>query len=80
MVSIRYGRYTPGARFVDEKVFRNAWFGYASLLALEGDSECPQCSTTPETIIWDGVTLSFNKKQLQNDLYPPTTIHPDSIQ
>lgn len=80
MVSIRYGRYTPGGRFVDEKVFRNAWFGYASLLSLDRDFQCLQCGNTPETIIWDGVTISFNKKQLQNDLYPPTTVHSQSIQ
>lgn len=80
MVSIRYGRYTPGTRFVDEKVFRNAWFGYASLLALGGDFQCLQCGTTPETVIWDGVTLSFNKKHLQTTLYPPTTINSNSIQ
>lgn len=79
MVSIRYGRYSPGTKFVDEKVFRNAWFGYASLLALGADLQCPQCGVAPETVIWDGVTLSFNKKQLKSTLYPPTTIHSDSI-
>lgn len=79
-VSIRYDRYNPGSSFVDEKVFRTAWFIYARLLTLDGDFQCPKCGPTPTTVIWDGVTLAFNKKYLQPTLYPPTTIHPNSIQ
>ncbi|KAF7761747.1 hypothetical protein Agabi119p4_9739 [Agaricus bisporus var. burnettii] len=77
--SIRYQRYNSGSPFVDEKVFRTAWFGYASLLTLEGDFQCPECGIAPDTVIWDGITVGFNQKHLNLSLYLPTTIHPNSI-
>ena len=40
---------------------------------------CPTCKELPETVIWDGVTLAFNKKNLQESLHPPTTIETNSI-
>jgi hypothetical protein len=64
---------------VDEKVFRAAWFSYASLLTLEGDFQCPECGIAPETVIWDGVTVGFNQKHLHSSLYPPTTLHQNSV-
>jgi len=78
VVSSRYQKYQSSLSFVDEKTFRSAWFGYASLLLLEEDMKCPQCKDIPETIIWDGVTLAFSKKHLQQSLHPPTSIHPNA--
>lgn len=78
-VSIRYRRYNSNLPFVDEKVFRAAWFSYARLLNLENDLQCPECGIAPETVIWDGVTVGFNQKHLESSLYPPTTLHQNSI-
>jgi hypothetical protein len=78
-VAIRYQRYNSSSPFVDEKLFRAAWFSYAGLLALEGDFQCPECGIAPATVIWDGVTVGFNQKHLQPSLYPPTTVHQNSI-
>ncbi|EKM78196.1 hypothetical protein AGABI1DRAFT_28964, partial [Agaricus bisporus var. burnettii JB137-S8] len=66
--------------FVDEGVFRAVWFAYINLVDFSGDDMvCPHCGPTPETIIWDGVTLSFNRKQVKESIYPPTTRHQGSI-
>jgi hypothetical protein len=77
-VSIRYQKYHSDSPFVDEKLFRAAWFSYAGLLTLGDDFQCPECGIAPDTVIWDGVTVGFNQKHLHSSLYPPTTIHQNS--
>ncbi|KAJ3831676.1 hypothetical protein F5878DRAFT_647435 [Lentinula raphanica] len=55
-----------GARFVNGGLFREAWFAYARLMKLEGDKSCALCGENPENVIWDGVTLAYGKKHLEN--------------
>lgn len=50
--------------FISKKIFHTAWFSYSSLLQLEGDMICPDCGPSPEAVIFDGVSLSFNRKHM----------------
>ncbi|KAK7018643.1 hypothetical protein VNI00_018354 [Paramarasmius palmivorus] len=68
-----------GDKFVGEDLFRAAWFAFASLQHMAGDMFCRECGVAPETVIWDGVTVSFAKRHLQDTLQPPTHIPPDAI-
>jgi hypothetical protein len=61
-----------GSKFIGEDLFRSAWFAYADLQLLENDMWCPECGPSPESVIWDGVTLAFGKKHLKSGLCPPT--------
>ncbi|KAJ7156594.1 hypothetical protein C8R43DRAFT_1125782 [Mycena crocata] len=73
-------RYTlRGLAFCNVDLFRAAWFGYAKTLCLEGDMECPLCGTSPIHTIWDGVTLTFNRKHLLASLEPPMVSQPGSL-
>lgn len=65
--------------FPHEAIFRNAWFSYAALLQLDGDMKCPTCGPVPETVIWDGVSLSFHRKHILPSLTPPTAVHERSL-
>jgi hypothetical protein len=60
------------SKFIGEDLFRSAWFAYADLQLLEDDMWCPECGPSPESVIWDGVTLAFGKKHLKSGLCPPT--------
>ncbi|XP_006463775.1 hypothetical protein AGABI2DRAFT_53662, partial [Agaricus bisporus var. bisporus H97] len=62
-----------------ESTFRKVWFGYVDLFDLSNNAVCPLCGPTPDTIIWDGVTLAYSKKQVLNTVYPPTSKHPNAI-
>ncbi|CAK5268016.1 unnamed protein product [Mycena citricolor] len=61
----------PGP-FPTSETLRAAWFLYADLQHLDGSMQCPRCGPCPETTIWDGVTLAFNKKHVLLTLEPPT--------
>jgi hypothetical protein len=76
VIQKRYLRHRSPKPFVGEAVFRSAWFGYSRLQHLDGDMTCPSCGPAPDTVIWDGVTLAFSRKQLLPSLRPPTAIHP----
>ncbi|KAJ7233197.1 hypothetical protein C8J57DRAFT_1195912 [Mycena rebaudengoi] len=78
VVSRRYDLRNLGP-FCSQETFRSAWFAYAKLQYLEGDMICPQCGPSPENTIWDGVTLSFNKKHLLPSLEPPTISQVSSV-
>jgi CxC4 like cysteine cluster associated with KDZ transposases len=80
VVSRRYATHKSPIPFVPDKLFREIWFGYILLLGLDLKVEamCPSCGPTPKTTIWDGVTLAFGRKHIQNTLEPPTTLVPDS--
>lgn len=58
--------------FVTEEVFRGAWFAFASLQSFGNEMQCPICGPEPSAVIFDGVTISFGKKQLKDTLKPPT--------
>ncbi|KAF8066848.1 hypothetical protein FPV67DRAFT_1562397 [Lyophyllum atratum] len=62
------------------KNLRKVWFDYARLVNFSNDMACPECRPCPSDIIWDGITFAFNQKHLLPILYPPTTLHPDSIE
>lgn len=78
-VTVVSRRYPPTIKFVSEKTFRTVWFSYIRLVKLEGGSMCPSCGPAPDTVIFDGVSLSFNRKHLLPTLRPPTVIHTNSI-
>ncbi|KAF7300912.1 hypothetical protein MKEN_01317700 [Mycena kentingensis (nom. inval.)] len=63
-----------GLEFPSADIFRTVWFSYVALQKLEDDMSCPRCGTAPETTIWDGVTLAFNRKHLLPTLEPPTAV------
>ncbi|KAF8877541.1 hypothetical protein BD779DRAFT_1475196 [Infundibulicybe gibba] len=75
----RYTIHETGGAFVSEKMFRSIWFAYVKLQYLGNDMICPRCGPCPETTIWDGVTLAFNRKHLLPTLEPPTTLHERAI-
>ncbi|KAF6758653.1 hypothetical protein DFP72DRAFT_1032109 [Ephemerocybe angulata] len=77
-ISRRYG--ISDATFMGRDLFRAAWFAYAYLQSFNDDMACKSCGPAPETVIWDGITLSFGKKHLTSSLRPPTTTHPESQQ
>jgi hypothetical protein len=65
-------RYAGKIEFPMEKLFRSAWFAYSRLQLLDADMTCKICGPTPETVIWDGVTVAFGQKHLLDTLRPPT--------
>jgi hypothetical protein len=79
VVTRRYEIHLSEKPFLGEDMFRAVWFSYARLQQLKGDMECPECGPTPETVIWDGVTLAFSRKHLLSSLRPPTTLDTHSV-
>lgn len=69
----------PCIPFINDRLFRAVWFSYIRLIQLDTDMICPTCGPNPEAVIFDGVTLAFNRKNLRNSLNPPTTLHQNSI-
>lgn len=65
--------------FMGSDLFRSVWFAYVYLQNFVDDMRCKLCGDTPETTIWDGITLAFGKQQLRDSLCPPTIAHPESI-
>lgn len=51
--------------------FLSAWFAFADLLQIGHNMECSQCGSNPETVIADGISISFSKQKLTG-LEPPT--------
>ncbi|KAF9522519.1 hypothetical protein CPB83DRAFT_733749, partial [Crepidotus variabilis] len=76
--SCRYEVHQSPIPFIKEKLFRSAWFSFARLLQLGQDMRCPKCGPTPQVTIWDGVTLSFSRKNLLSSLEPPTFVNNQS--
>ncbi|KAF8058233.1 hypothetical protein FPV67DRAFT_1428379, partial [Lyophyllum atratum] len=68
----RYDANASPKPFVTEQVFRMAWFAYVDLQDFRDDMRCPKCGPMPEDVIWDGVTVGFNKKHILPTLRPPT--------
>jgi CxC4 like cysteine cluster associated with KDZ transposases len=69
----RYQETTPYIPFARGALFRSAWFAYGRLLSLDGDKSCPRCGDAPENIIWDGVSIAFSRKHINDELQPPTS-------
>ncbi|KAJ2921312.1 hypothetical protein H1R20_g15781, partial [Candolleomyces eurysporus] len=79
-VTVVQHRYSlSGATFMDDGTFRSVWFAYAELVALENDMTCSLCGPYPETVIWDGVTLSFGKDHLTSAIKSPIEESSESI-
>lgn len=68
----RYMARGSAEKFLTEEMFRAIWFSYIRLQIFENDMQCTSCGPTPETTIWDGVTLAFHRKHLSSSLQPPT--------
>ena len=65
--------------FIGEKAFRTAWFSYIRLVEWgTKEMQCLSCGETPAVTIWDGVTLSFNRKNILPTLRPPTMVDGES--
>ncbi|RXW11670.1 hypothetical protein EST38_g14185 [Candolleomyces aberdarensis] len=67
-----------GSQFMSDGYFLPIWFTYAALLALDNDMHCLRCGPSPETTVWDGITLAFGKKHLAATLRPPTKTSPSA--
>ncbi|KAF5319806.1 hypothetical protein D9611_012830 [Ephemerocybe angulata] len=76
-MSHRYSSTTT--RFMRSDLFRPVWFAYVSVQAFEKDMSCVRCGTSPETVIWDGVTVAFDKNRLASTLAPPTQLTSQSF-
>ncbi|KAJ7595883.1 hypothetical protein C8J56DRAFT_774819, partial [Mycena floridula] len=79
VISRRYESRWSLRPFVEDDLFRSAWFSYAGLLRLEGDMECSECGPSPRHIIWDGVSIAICKKYLNDDMKPPTRCHEELV-
>lgn len=64
--------------FVSVGLFRSTWFLFVALQKFEKDMTCTICGPSPESIIWDGVTVAFSKKKILPSLRPPTTLFVNS--
>ena len=76
-VTVMKRRYGSQSLFVGEDLFRSVWFAYTKLVAFGNDMRCTKCGDAPEHLIWDGVTVAFQKKHLLPTLEPPTIIRKD---
>lgn len=79
-VARRYNLRGSEIPFVNEKLFRAAWFSYIRLMKLDGDMICAHCGPHPDVTIWDGVSVAFSRKNLLPSLHPPTTITSTSVE
>ncbi|KAF6747772.1 hypothetical protein DFP72DRAFT_821322 [Ephemerocybe angulata] len=68
-----------GSHFMGDDLFRAVWFAYVSLQNFDNDMSCTVCGPTPDTVIWDGITLAFGRKHVQGSLRPPTVTTPESV-
>ncbi|KIK53467.1 hypothetical protein GYMLUDRAFT_178976, partial [Collybiopsis luxurians FD-317 M1] len=73
-ITRRYEEMHPNIPFVGGGLFWSVWFAYVRLIQFEGDKSCPSCGDLPENIIWDGVSIAFGWKHVNDELEPPTVI------
>ena len=57
--------------FCSLSTFLSAWFAFAELQQIGHTMQCAQCGVNPETVIADGISISFAKQKLTG-LRPPT--------
>ncbi|KAF9471709.1 hypothetical protein BDN70DRAFT_779241, partial [Pholiota conissans] len=79
VISRRYEARSLDFSFISDRLFRAIWFSYIQLVQLDNDMCCTVCGPNPEAVIFDGVTLAFNRKHLLTMLTPPTALHHDSV-
>ncbi|KAG6818292.1 hypothetical protein H0H93_006226 [Arthromyces matolae] len=72
VVTRRYEENRSPVPFVSEQVLRAAWFAYVDLQDFTNDMSCSTCGPVPNDVIWDGVSVGFNKKHMLDTLKPPT--------
>jgi CxC4 like cysteine cluster associated with KDZ transposases len=64
--------------FIGGELFRVAWFSFVRLMTLQPEhpnfKACPLCKEMPTNVIWDGVSIAFGRKQVNDNLRPPTSI------
>lgn len=72
-MSRRYLSQVNPQRFLDQKHFRDIWFFYAQLIQFGTDTTCPRCGPNPSAVIWDGISISFNRREALSTLRLPTT-------
>lgn len=64
--------------FCSLSTFLNAWFAFAELQRLGHSMQCAQCGPNPDTVIADGISISFAKQKVKS-LDPPTAVEPGLI-
>lgn len=79
VLSRRYEIHNSASPFISIDLFRDAWFSFSLLQDFSGDMRCAKCGPSPEDVLWDGVTLAFNKKHLLTSMRPPTSLDDNSI-
>ncbi len=78
VIDSRYETYRSPHPFVRVGTFRSAWFAFVQLQDFSNDMTCAICGPSPEDVIWDGVTIAFDKKKILPSLQPTTTTSTDS--
>ncbi|KIK50861.1 hypothetical protein GYMLUDRAFT_147237, partial [Collybiopsis luxurians FD-317 M1] len=79
-IARRYEEMQPSIPFVGGGLFRSVWFAYIRLIQFEGDKTCPSCGTFPNNVIWDGVSIAFGCKHVNDELQPPTVVQASAME
>ncbi|KAG6826568.1 hypothetical protein H0H92_015287, partial [Tricholoma furcatifolium] len=80
VITRRYEENQSPVPFVSEQVLRAAWFAYVDIQDFTNDMACPACGPAPEDVVWDGVSIGFNRKHILHTLRPPTISGTDAPQ
>lgn len=71
-----------GSTFIGRDVFMGTWFSFVRVMMLEPEEPekkcCPKCGPAPKEVIWDGVSIAFGRRQVNNQLQPPTIVETDA--
>ncbi|KAF6747734.1 hypothetical protein DFP72DRAFT_821346 [Ephemerocybe angulata] len=78
VIQMEHRYWNSTTTFLSPDVFRAVWFAYVSIQAFEGDMACSRCGPSPDTVIFDGVTVAFDKIRLTSTITPPTEVPPGS--
>ncbi|KDR72093.1 hypothetical protein GALMADRAFT_74422 [Galerina marginata CBS 339.88] len=76
VMSRRYEASNAGHPFIGHQTFSTVWFSYVRLLQLDENTVCSKCGPSPDALIFDGVSISFNRRNMLSTIQPPTLIHP----
>ncbi|KAK4697629.1 hypothetical protein P7C70_g8182, partial [Phenoliferia sp. Uapishka_3] len=58
--------------FFAKSTFNKIHYAFTDIQELEVKFECPMCGPEPETVIWDGVSISYSSQHRKSTLQPPT--------
>ncbi|KDR65668.1 hypothetical protein GALMADRAFT_148490 [Galerina marginata CBS 339.88] len=72
----RYESSNAARPFIGHQTFSTVWFSYVRLLQLDKNTVCSKCGPSPEALIFDGVSISFSRRNMLSSIQPPTIIHP----